>query len=116
MPPPAAARHTTTERPGGEQLAGPELCLVSGCRSFSCTWFGRQHPFFRVPSVFSPQRKFTALRVCGATQMSAPSGDPDEKLRYGLRMIENAYEEKTRALDQEVHPRLPEAHPCLALI
>lgn len=58
-------------------------------------------------------RKFAFAERFSARKMSAPSGDPDEKLRYGLRMIENAYEEKTRALDQEVHPRLPEAHPCL---
>ena len=56
MPPPAAARHTTTERDGGEQRAGPERCLVSGCRPFSCTWFGDSHRFnsLETPSVFPP--------------------------------------------------------------
>jgi len=33
--------------------------------------------------------------------MSTP-GEPDDKLRYGLRLIETAYDEKTRALDQEL--------------
>ena len=44
-----------------------------------------------------------AARMSGSCSMSGgPPGEPDEKLRYGLRMIEAAYEEKTRALDQEV--------------
>ena len=32
--------------------------------------------------------------------------DPDEKLRQGLRMIEMAYEERTRNADQELHAAL----------
>ena len=31
-----------------------------------------------------------------------PPREPDEQLRYGMRMIETAYEEKARVLEQEV--------------
>ena len=43
-------------------------------------------------------------------QVSGAPGEPDEKLRYGLHMIETAYEEKTRGLDQEVQRGPIHAH------
>ena len=51
------------------------------------------------------RRPWPPARGGWGTMLSA-SGlplDPDEKLRQGLRMIEMAYEERTRNADQELH-------------
>ena len=38
--------------------------------------------------------------------MTTPPREPDDQLRYGMRIIETAYEEKARILEQEVSEAL----------
>ena len=38
--------------------------------------------------------------------MTTPPREPDDQLRYGMRIIETAYEEKARILEQEVSAAL----------
>ena len=62
MPPPAAARHTTTERERRGTARRPRAVLGFGQSAIQLHLVRRQHRFnsFAIPVRVSPQRKFTA--------------------------------------------------------